>query len=80
MTISWSPLHDFKSIIKSYEVSYTSRGGSEHLRDVAGNTTIAELTGLKPQTEYTIRVRAKAAVDFGDYSTPFTAITHEYGE
>ena len=82
MTVSWQPLHDVydvKGIIRGYQVSYTTHGESECLQDIAGNTTSTELTGLRPHTEYTIRVRAKT-VDYGEYSTPITASTLEGGE
>ena len=76
MTISWQPPHDVNGIIR---VSYTPHGESECLHDIAGNTTSTELTGLRPHTEYTIRVRAKT-VDHGEYSTSITASTLEDGE
>ena len=79
MTISWQPPHDVSSIIRGYQVSYTPHGESECLHDNARNTTNTELTGLRPHTEYTIRVRAKT-VDYGEYSTPIKASTLEDGE
>ena len=78
-TVSWQPPHDTNGIIRGYQVSYTPHGESECLHDVAGNTTSTELTGLRPHTEYTIRVRAKT-VDYGEYSTSITASTIEDGE
>ena len=48
-------------------------GGSEQLHEVQ-DTTSTELTSLKPNTEYTICVRAKI-VRFGEYSTPITIHT-----
>ena len=79
MTVSWKPPHDVKDIIRGYQVSYTPHGESKCLHDIAGNTTSTELIGLRPHTEYTIRVRAKT-VDYGEYSTPITARTLEDGE
>ena len=79
MTISWQPTHDIKDIISGYQVSYTPCGKSGILHDVTGNTTSIELTALKPNTEYTIHVRAKT-VDFGDYSASIKADTLEDGE
>ena len=79
MTISWQPPHDANGIIRGYQVSYAPHGESEYFHDIAGNTTSTELTGLRPHTEYTIRVRAKT-VDYGEYSTPITASTLEDGE
>ena len=79
MTISWQPPHDPNGIITSYQVSYTPHGKEECLHNVVGDTTSIELTSLKPHTEYTIRVRAKT-VDFGYYSSPFTASTLKDGE
>ena len=79
MTISWQPPHDVEDIIRGYQVSYTPHGESEYLHDIAGNTTSTELTGLRPHTEYTIRVRAKT-VDYGEYSIPSIASTLEEGE
>ena len=80
ISLSWDRIDDPKAIIKAYQVSYTQHGKSERLQDIAGNTTSTELTGLRPHTECTIRVRAKAAVDYGEYSIPITARTHEDGE
>ena len=79
MTISWQPPHNVNCIISGYQVSYTLHGESEWLHDVAKNTTSTELTGLRPHTEYTVRVRAKT-VDYGEYSTPIKASTLEDGE
>ena len=79
MSVSWDRIDDPKAIIKAYQVSYTPHGESECLHDIAGNTTSTELTGLRPHTEYTIRVRAKT-VDYGEYSIPITARTLEDGE
>ena len=79
MTIFWKPPHDVNDSIRGYQVSYTPHGEIECLRDIAGNTTSTELTGLGPHTEYTIRVRAKT-VDYGEYSTSITASTLEDGK
>ena len=79
MTISWRSPHDVNGIIRGYQVSYTPHGESECLHNVTGNTTSTELTGLRPHTEYTIRVRAKT-VDYGEYSTPITAKTLDAGK
>ena len=79
MTISWKSPHDVNYSIRGYQVSYTPHGESECLHDIAGNTTSTELTGLRPHTEYTIRVRAKT-VDYGEYSIPITARTLEDGK
>ena len=79
MTISWQPPHDVNGIIRGYQVSYTLHGESEWFHDVAKNATSTELIGLRPNTEYTIRVRAKT-VDYGDNSTPIIASTLEDGE
>ena len=79
MTISWQPPHDANGIIRGYQVSYAPHGESEYFHDIAGNTTSTELTGLRPHTEYSIRVRA-TTVDYGEYSTPITARTLEDGE
>ena len=79
MTISWQPPHDPNDIIRGYQVSYTPHGKSESLHDVIGNTISADLTSLKPHTEYAIRVRAKT-VTLGQYSTPIIVNTHEDGK
>ena len=79
MTISWKPSHDVTGIIRGYQVCYTRHGEIECFQDVARSTTITELTGLRPHTKYTIRVRAKA-VDYGEYSIPIIARTLEDGE
>ena len=71
--ISWQPPDDAKSIIRKYQVSYTIHGESEQLHEVQ-DTTSTELTSLEPDTEYSIRVRAKMIL-FGDYSTPITIHT-----
>ena len=78
-TVSWQPPHDVNGIIRGYEVSYIPHGESECLHDVVGDTTSTELTGLRPHTEYTIRVRAKT-VDYGEYCTPIIASTLDDGE
>ena len=80
MSISWNPFYNPKVFIRGYQVSYTPLGEGECFQDISTNTTSTELTGLRPHTEYTIRVRAKAAVDYGEYSTPITARTLEEGE
>lgn len=74
MIISWQPPHDVCGVIRGYQVSCTPNGESECLYDVFGDTTSIELTSLKPNTEHTIRVRAKT-VNFGDYSPPITIST-----
>ena len=79
MTVSWQPPHNANGIISSYQVSYTPQGESEFIQDIAGDITSAELTSLKPHTEYTIRVRAMTE-EFGEYSISITATTHVDGE
>ena len=79
ITISWQLPHDTNGIIRGYQVGYTPHGESECLHNVAGNTTSTQLTGLRPHTEYTVRVRA-ITVDYGEYSTPITVRTLEDGE
>ena len=79
MTISWQPPRDPNGVIRGYLVSFTPRGERKCLQDVVGDTTNAELTSLKPHTEYTIRVRAKT-VKLGQYSTTITANTNEDGK
>ena len=76
VVITWQPPHGVEGIISGYQVSYTPHGEIEFFHDIAGNTTSTVLTGLRPHTEYTIRVRAKT-VDYGEYSTPITARTLE---
>ena len=73
VSISWQPPDGVTGHITEYQVSYTMSGGSEQLHEVQ-DTTSTELTSLEPDTEYTIRVRAKM-VTFGDYSTPITIHT-----
>ena len=80
MSISWDRVDDPNAIIKAYQVGYTQHGENECLQDVVENTTSTELTGLRSHTEYTIRVRAKAAEDFEEYSIPITTRTLENGE
>ena len=79
MTISWRPPDDGNSIIRGYQVSYIPHGKGESLHYVIGNTTSADLTSLKPHTEYTIRVRA-IRVELGQYSTSIIVNTHEDGK
>ena len=79
MTISWKPPHDVNDTIRGYQVTYTPHGESEYLHNVTGNITSTELTGLRPHTKYTIRVRAKT-VDCGEYSTPILTRTLEDGK
>ena len=74
LTISWQLLDDLKGFIREYQVSYTMHDGSEQLHKVQ-DTTSAELASLEPDTDYTIRVRAKSMVEFGEYSTPITIHT-----
>ena len=69
LMISWQVPDDLKGFITEYQVSYTMHGGSEQLHKAQG-TTSAELVSLEPDTEYTIHVRAKFRVEFGEYSTP----------
>ena len=76
MTISWQPLHNPNGIITGYQVSYTSHGGRERFR-VFLNTTSTELKGLKPHTQYTIRVSAKTATV---ENNRITVNTPKYGE
>ena len=76
VVITWQPPHGVEGIISGYQVSYTPHGEREFFHEVAEITTSTELTGLRPHTEYTIRVRAKT-VGYGEYSTPITAFTLE---
>ena len=78
VSISWQPPFDAQCSIREYQVSCTMHDGNEHLHAVQ-NTTITELTSLEPNTEYTIRVRAKME-DFGDYCNPITIHTRETGK
>ena len=77
VAISWQPPEDMK-FIRKHQVSYTMRSGSEQLHEVQ-DTTSTELTSLKSDTEYTIRVRTKMVV-FGEYSISITAKTRADGE
>ena len=79
ITVSWVP-RGTHMYITSYQVSITPHDGSEHLHDVAGNTSTTELTSLTPRTEYTIRVRAKSEAGCGDYSEPIVVTTPEDGK
>ena len=74
VTISWQLPDDLNHYVSEYQVSYTMHGGSEQLHK-AQDTTSAELASLEPNTDYTIRVRAKFRVEFGEYSIPITIHT-----
>ena len=79
--ISWLAPHRLNGTIRGYQVCFTPRGTNNRQCnvDVAGEDNSIELTSLRPHTEYTISVRAKA-VDFGDYSIPITISTLHEGE
>lgn len=73
VTISWQLPDDLNHYVSEYQVGYTMKGGKELFHKVQDRTS-TELTSLEPDTEYTIRVRAKVE-NFGDYSTPITIHT-----
>ena len=79
MRVSWQPPRNANGIIRHYQISYTSHGESESIRNIGVDITSSELISLKPNTEYTVRVRAKT-VEFGDYSIPITVKTRVDGE
>ena len=74
LMISWQVPDDLKGFITEYQVSYTMHDGSKQLHKVQ-DATSAELASLEPDTDYTIRVRAKSMVEFGEYSIPITIHT-----
>ncbi|KAM9592964.1 LOW QUALITY PROTEIN: collagen alpha-1(VII) chain [Trichechus inunguis] len=57
VTITWTRVPG----ATGYRVSWHSGHGPEKSQLVSGEATVAELDGLKPDTEYTVHVRAHAA-------------------
>ena len=68
--ISWQPPDPEKDSIIEYQVSYTMHGGSQQLQE-DNDAKKTHLTSLEPDTNYTVKVRAKIT-KFGDYSFPIS--------
>ena len=77
-TITWEPPQSPNGRLLGYEVSYTPNGGQPSVVNVLNSITW-KLTGLKPYTAYTVKLRAKTMAGFGSYSLPSTVSTLEDG-
>ena len=71
LEVSWQPPADHHhDLIAGYRLYYHTAvappGGHDltdsrwEVKDVRGPLTVTQLTGLKPHTQYTVRVRARA--------------------
>ena len=66
LLITWDPPLTSRGDILVYEVHYQEGGGQEGGRVVNVTTTSVELTGLRPESTYTISVRAYTAAGPGE--------------
>ena len=66
MLITWDPPLTPSSDILVYEVCYQGEGGQEGGGVVNVTATSVELTGLRPESTYTISVRAYTAAGPGE--------------
>ena len=78
ITVIWEPPQSPNGRLLGYEVSYTPNGGQPSVVNVQNNTTW-KLTGLKPYTAYSVKVRAKTMAGFESYSLSSTVSTLEDG-
>ena len=65
LLITWDPPLTPSGDILVYEVQYQGEGGQENGRVVNVTATSVELTGLRPESTYTISVRAYTAAGPG---------------
>ncbi|KAI6661081.1 hypothetical protein LOD99_13803 [Oopsacas minuta] len=79
LTVSWGDVieEDRNGIITKYRVCVriTSSGFCLSLAEVSTPTTQTIVSGLTPNTEYRIFIRAFTSAGAGPYSTPITVIT-----
>ena len=77
-TVQWGSVNcvDCNGEITGYSVQYREVG-SETIEtvNVTGDTMMAEISGLKPFTNYNIGVAAVNSAGTGDYSDPYIIIT-----
>ena len=66
LLITWDPPLTPSGDILVYEVHYQAEGGQEGGRVVNVTATSVELTGLRPESTYTISVRAYTAAGPGE--------------
>ena len=68
LLITWDPPLTPSSDILVYEVHYQGEGGQKGGRVLNVTATYVELTGLRPESTYTISVRAYTAAGPGEES------------
>ena len=78
LEVQWdAPTDDGGSRVLEYQIVYNTEGIPPQY--VSGISTVAPLTtlltGLEPNTEYTVRIRALSAVGVSGYSDPITVRT-----
>ena len=66
LLITWDPPLTPSDMILAYEVHYQAEGGQEGGGVVNVTATSVELTGLRPESTYTISVRAYTAAGPGE--------------
>ena len=78
ITVQWGSVNcvDHNGEITGYSVQYREVG-SETIEtvNVTGDTMMAEISGLKPFTNYSIALAAVNSAGTGDYSDPYIIIT-----
>jgi len=87
LQVSWlAPAHHYDDLITGYRIYYHISSSSVapsrdddvtdsrwEVKDVEGQLKVTQLTGLKPHTRYTVRVRARGTDGrLGNFSEPAT--------
>ena len=82
MTVEWTkiPVINPQVRIIGYRVSLKSKNEADVIKDVGSRKQRADITGLKPFTQYTITVAADTDGGLGDFSSPITKVTQEGGK
>uniref|UniRef100_A0A8D2L7L9 Ephrin type-B receptor 3 n=1 Tax=Varanus komodoensis TaxID=61221 RepID=A0A8D2L7L9_VARKO len=71
MTLSWEPPKQPNGIILDYEIKYFEKGQSDGIANtVTSQKNMVRLEGLKPNSAYTVQVRARTVAGYGQYSFP----------